>query len=485
VIERSPARAAECDHDLVIVGGGIHGAALLLEAGRRGLRACLCEAGDFGSGTSGNSLRILHGGLRYLQTLDLRRFQQSVSARRGFALDFPELVRPLSCLLPLYGHGLNRPAVLRLALHLNDALSAGRNRRVGEELWIAPSSVLDVEQTVRLFPAVRRDGLVGGACWSDYFMRSSERVLMEMLRWAARLGGIALNRARVESVQQERGRVSGVEISDVRSGERFLLRARAVANCAGPAVDDLAGAERGRELFRPSLAFNLLLDARLPAHAAVGVAAPAPGSPVLFLIPQEGSVLAGTRHLPRPTSARSAEPTPAEIDQFLELVRAAVPGFEVHRGCVRRVFAGLLPARTEGSAELSKRERVHDHGRSGGPHGFVSVAGVKFTTARAVAEDVLDRLGLRGRKRAAGSGRGPLSPATGLLIDASRLWVDPPESLRDALRCTLREESVTCLDDLVLRRSNWATTEVDLDRVRQRVSELLADGPTEMLRTGT
>src|SRR5688500_16787116 len=108
VIVRDVAATSRREFDLVIIGGGIHGVALLHEAARRGVAACLCEARDFGGATSWNSLRILHGGLRYLQTLDLVRFFDSVAARRRLALMFPRLVRPLTCLMPLYGNSLRR-----------------------------------------------------------------------------------------------------------------------------------------------------------------------------------------------------------------------------------------------------------------------------------------------------------------------------------------------------------------------------------------
>ena len=112
-ILRDPKAYTDEDYDLVVVGAGIQGAALFLEASRRGMRALVLDKGDFGGSTSWNSLRILHGGLRYLQTLDLPRFRQSVRARRWFFQAFPQLVRPLPCLMPLRGKGLKRNSVLR------------------------------------------------------------------------------------------------------------------------------------------------------------------------------------------------------------------------------------------------------------------------------------------------------------------------------------------------------------------------------------
>jgi glycerol-3-phosphate dehydrogenase len=103
VIERAVDRASAGDHDLIVVGGGIYGIALALEAARRGLKTLLVERADYGGATSWSNLRILHGGLRHLQNLDLVRFYESVGERRWFLRHFPDLVRPLPCLMPLYG----------------------------------------------------------------------------------------------------------------------------------------------------------------------------------------------------------------------------------------------------------------------------------------------------------------------------------------------------------------------------------------------
>jgi glycerol-3-phosphate dehydrogenase len=124
IITRDPVGAVRGRYDLIVVGGGIYGVMILLEASRRRLNALLVERDDFGGQTSFNSLRIIHGGLRYLQTLDLHRFRESVSERQWFLRTFPDLIRPLPCLMPLHGDGLRRPPVLRAALAANDFLSS-------------------------------------------------------------------------------------------------------------------------------------------------------------------------------------------------------------------------------------------------------------------------------------------------------------------------------------------------------------------------
>ena len=478
MIRRDLEAAAASSFDVIVIGGGIYGASMLQEAARHGFSACLCEAGDFGSVTSSNSLRILHGGLRYLQGLNLPRFYQSVAARRGMARRFPHLVRPLECLMPLYGDGLKRPAVMRMALMLNDMLSASRNSGVAPALHLPPGEILDAQATQRAFPNVRKDGLKGAARWRDYFMVSSERILMELLRDACTRGAFALNYVKVEDLIVEGQRVKGVLARDAITGNALTLRGAKVINCTGARVGDVAENRGGdtKSMFRPSVAFNLMLEATLPSACALAVAAPEPGAPVLFLIPQTETVLAGTMHVARPPGTSDAQPTREEIEQYLAWVRAAIPGFDVRMSNVRRVFAGLLPAAADHSVALLKTERFYDHGKLGGVQGLYSVAGVKFTTTGDVAQRLMHftglvdtRAGIHPHDTALATSR-----ATPVLIDARQFASDRP-GVREALLATAREEAVFSLDDLVLRRSNWATTEPDIESVRQRVQELIGE----------
>ncbi len=468
MIVRDLEAAARREYDLVIIGGGIHGASLLQEAARRGLAACLCEAGDFGGATSWNSLRIVHGGLRALQTVDLPRFFQAVRARRHLARQFPALVRPLQCLMPLYGRGLKRRSVMRMALWLNDALSSHRNDGLALPVQLPKGRLLDAVATREAFPQVRGDGLEGAAVWSDYFMRSSERILIELLRDACRHGATALNYLPVTGLLRDGKVVRGVKCEIRNTG---TIRAKAVVNCAGPRMAEVA--EESGGLFRPSLAFNLLLERRLPLRSAVAVAAPEAGAPVLFVVPQEQTLLAGTMHRPRSAGTTEAIVTEAEVGELLRQLNSAIPGLEAGPRHVLRVLAGLLPAAATGSSELARREVLLDHGKSGGLQGFYSMSGVKFTTASDVARRMLDLMGHPGSP-VTGATELPLSPATALLTDAAAAQAADPGQLASMLRQVVAEESVQCLDDLLLRRTNWAATEPDLAPLRARVAAALS-----------
>jgi glycerol-3-phosphate dehydrogenase len=473
MITRDFAAASRREFDLVIIGGGIYGVALLREAARRGLSVCLCEAHDFGGATSWNSLRIIHGGLRYLQTLDLRRFFQSVAARRRWALQFPTLIRPLDCLMPLYGQGMKRVSVMRIALLMNDILSSHRNEDVAAALRLPCGGVLDAESTRSRFPQVRSAGLEGAAHWSDLFMISSERIVMEFLRDACRAGAVAINYSPVLEIISDGNVARGVRVRDGISGAEHSIAAGAVVNCAGPLLRSFARGKGGdaERIFRPSLAFNMLLDLALPVEGALAVAAPQPGAAVLFVVPQRGSLLVGTRHLSRPAETIEAIATDAEILQVLADLNQAIPGLNAALKNVRRVFAGLLPAAAADSDTLVKREVLLDHGKAGGLGRLYSISGVKFTTAQDVGRQTLTMMGLNGID-ADGVSPLPLSPATGILTDARQFLDAEPGFAGSTLRRVIEEEAVHCQDDLILRRTNWATTEVDLGLVRARTAQL-------------
>lgn len=476
MITRDPDGAAGREHDLVIVGGGIYGACLALEAARRGLRPLLLERGDFGGATSWNSLRILHGGFRYLQTLDIRRFRESVSERRWFCQNFPELVQPQECLMPLYGEGLKQPWVFRAALLVNDLLSWDRNAGVDSEKRIARGRLLDVAETVSRFPLVDRKDLCGAGLWYDATMPNSERVLIEILHWACSLGATVLNYVQATDLVRRGRRIAAVEARDVLDGRTYTFSAGVVCNCAGPWSAGLA-AQFDRpvpHMFHPSLAFNVLLDCDPPSTAAIAVAARRPREatgPVYFLYPALGRLLAGTVHVPWTGSTGDPGPDEEQLQRFLADVNAAVPGLNVRREQIVRVFAGLLPVREPGTARLSVRPMIHDHGLDGGPQGLVSVSGVKFTTARLVAEKTLEALaGDFGRLPVKSESSRPRTRRTGVELPLSEELGD--QEIR-MLRDIVHEESVVKIDDLLFRRLDWATAGRNPDALRRSISEAI------------
>lgn len=393
-----PSPPAVADADAIIVGGGIYGLMIALEAGKAGRRVLVLERGAVGGATSSNWFRILHGGLRYLQTLDVLRFLESVAERRWFQRLAPDLVRPMRFLMPLYGDGIRRPAAFRAAFLADAALGLRRNAGLDPEQALPRGRVLDLAATQALYPGVRPEGLRGGALWYDAIACDGARLMARVRAKAEALGTRVLEHVEALDLVVDRGATMGVTVR--RAGAaRQLLHAPVVINATGPWSAGLA--ERfdrpAPELFRPSLAFNLLLDKPPPADVGLAVSPPGAASPTLFVYPHEGRTFAGTWHAPWQQEIGRAVPPETEIDAFLAALNVSVPSLGARRQDVLDVLAGLLPVESAGGIALADREIIRDHGTHGGPTGLYSVSGVKFTTARRVAEKLVRQLPPRGR----------------------------------------------------------------------------------------
>jgi len=227
-MKRDLARLTSREHDLVVVGGGIQGAAAAWDAAQRGLAVALLEASDFGSGTSWNSLKTIHGGLRHLQRADLAGLRESARERSALLRIAPGLVRPLPFLVPLYGHGPTGREAFSLGLWLNDLLSAGRNRDLPDEQRIPAARILSPDEVRARIPGVPSAGLTGGALWHDAQVASSERLLLGFLHAAEEAGAALANYAEVTGFLGDRSQVRGVRARDAETGTSFEVRARVV-----------------------------------------------------------------------------------------------------------------------------------------------------------------------------------------------------------------------------------------------------------------
>lgn len=460
--------------DVAIAGGGIHGVALALEASRRGLRVGLVEAGDFGAGSSGNSLRILHGGLRYLQVLDLKRFYESVAARKWYAREFPGLVKPLPCLMPLYEQGAKRRSIMRAALQLNDVLSLTRNEFLEKEVCIPAGRILDRAETREFFPSVRLEGLAGAALWYDYQMASSERILMEMLREACTRGAVAANYVQAVQCIVEKGQAKGLVCRDRATGAELRVKAPIVVNCAGAAsalLPGLAGCTDSR-FAPPSVAFNVLFKGPVMGACAMAVAAPTRGAAIHFICPSTHGLWAGTAHVPRRRAEYSNAPAEAEVTEFVAALHHAVPEFSWSDCTIRKIYWGTLPVRREMTVNLTSRPDIVSHEQT--VRGLHSVVGIKFTTAVQVAVETLRRIfGARLPSTNEMPAGRLQSSLTGVLIDGDAACRLARAELIRTIETVAREEAVLSADDLLLRRTNWMFTAKDPEFLRTVAEEAL------------
>ena len=455
-IARDPESAASEHYDIIIVGGGIYGVMLLLEAVQQGQRALLLERQDFGAETSYNSLRIIHGGLRYLQTLDITRFRESVAERQWFLRTFPDLVKPMPCLMPLYNNGVKRPSVLKAALLMNDLLSAQRNKGVPTTHAIQNGRILNATETHQIFPGVISSGLTGAALWYDAQVTDSQRVIMETLLWACSLGAQAYNYVEVTDILKAGDSVSGVEVVDQETGKRYAYRCNIVINATGPSSRNCS--ERWDrdipELYRPSVAWNILFDSPPPSNHALALTPDRPDAETYFLRPWKGRLLAGMGHTPHKGGV-IGRPIPGKelIKKFIDDINLMLPGAKLSMDNIVHVYSGYLPVTEEGGIKLTKRAVIHDHGRNGGPNGLYSISGIKFTTARKEAERTLDLI--PGNNQSEMQQRPEPSTSSGV-TSAEFDWMPTKDDMawKIDLKHLIQQESVVHLDDLVYRRTS-------------------------------
>jgi len=413
-VKRDLARLARERFDLLVVGGGITGAAAAADAAERGLATALVERGDFGGATSANSLKILHGGLRSLQHLDLGRFRESVEARRRVLARFPDLVAPLPCVVPTRGFGARGRPALAAALALNDRLAAARNRGVPARAHLPGGRTLSRRQLADLAPGIDLRGASGGALWHDAIALDSERIVLGYVLAAAAAGAAVANHLGAEAVLARRGRVEGVRVRDGITGERFDVRARAVVNAAGPWIPGVDGPEAAATVPVPLVrAVNVIVGRRLFGRAAVGLecARPGGGSRFLFFVPWRGGTMIGTLYRDHAGPAADSAADPRDVEELLEEANRAHPGGRIGAEEVRRVHVGLLPAAAgAGPPDTRLLTRPRLEGGAGGPAGFVAALGVKYTTGPLLGPQAVD-LALRSLGRSVPPPAPPPAPA--------------------------------------------------------------------------
>ncbi len=454
MMKRDIKTAAGTKYDVIVVGGGIYGAALVWNAVRMGLRVLLVEKGDFGSATTFNHLRTVHGGLRYLQSLDMPRFFESTRERRWFMKMFPSLTRPLPCLMPLYGNGPYRPSVFHVALGLNNALSCGRNAGVQKEQQLDSARVISAEEVVARFPLVDRDGLKGGAVWYDGGMPSPQLVIMALLNNACEQGATALNYLEGTKLLEEEGRVRGLRCRDNETGSTFDFQSDVVINATGPWCREFAASfsKDDEELFRYSIAWNVLFNRKPLSTHSLALKAKRPGSRMYFVHGFHEKMMAGTIHAPMKKRCDHPVPGADEVAAYIDDLNLCVPGLHLKAEDVQHIYAGMLPVQVQGSVKLAARAIVRNHGENGGPQGAWSVSGVKFTTARLVAEKMLQQI--FSKQVLPSSESAPIECNKDCLFPLGGDFAQEGDSgWKEQLQRIIEQQAVVHLDDLLLRRT--------------------------------
>lgn len=458
-------------YDLVVVGGGITGAGVAREATRRGVRTLLLEQGDFASGTSSRSSKMVHGGLRYIAQGDIRLTRDAVRERERLIREAPYLIERLGY---WFGHRKKKfpgPIAFGILCAVYDRLAGIDDHRFAK-----------AAEVLNAFPGFDAQGLVGATRYTDS-VTDDARLVLRTLDEAVADGTRVLGYARVVELMREDSKVVGVVAHDALSGTTFHVRARCVVNATGAWADGLRAPIVGEKKVRPLRGSHLVFaHARLPVSEALVFQHANDKRPV-FIFPWEGRTVVGTTDLDhREDLAIEAHITAEEVDYLLSGANAQFPSAKVARTDIISTWSGIRPVVASGTGVDPSKER-RDH-VVWDDHGLVTVTGGKLTTFRLIALDVLKaasvHLGVQIRDddrrvfrafdlsvgahlaqevRARVLGRyGALArtfldtmPADELtpVEDTSTLWAE--------LRWAARNERVVHLDDLLLRRTRLGT----------------------------
>lgn len=387
--------------DVVIIGGGIFGACAAREAAARGLTVSLIEKNDFSSGSSSQHFKMIHGGIRYLQHGDLYRVRESISARRFFFRTIPHLVNPLPFVIPTYKGGTSR-LMLGLGVYVYDLLSLDRNLGVINKAKKIPGGqILSRKKLIKLFPDVNKKNLTGGVLFYDGQMYNSSRVVVTFLRQAELDGASVCNYLKASKILEDNdGKVLGVEAFDELSGDSFIIKAKTILNASGSwapwLLKDSFGESKGLNTnFSRDACF--LINKKLSSTYAIAVlgktkdpdALISRGARHLFIVPWRNYSLVGVWHSVKKERPEDITITRAEIESFIDEVNSGYEGLNITYGDVTISNWGLtlFGENKDGAENLSygKRSILLDHAKSDGPEGLISLVGVRATTAGTMA----------------------------------------------------------------------------------------------------
>jgi len=405
-MKRDIHKLAETTYDLLIIGGGINGACSAWDATLRGLSVALVDKGDFGAATSANSLKIIHGGLRYLQHADFNRMRESIRERSTLMRIAPHLVYPLSFIVPTYNHFKQSKQLLQLALKINDLIGFERKSLNEPSLVIPPGKVVTREDCLKIYPGFNKHGLTGGAIWYDCQVYNSERLTLAFLRSAAESGAVIANYTEVRGALTKSRRICFVRAVDLLNGDEIELRARVVLNNSGPWVDDVIGRLNDANRFFPSrqnsaLGLNLV-SPKIISDTAIGFKSKTTreqdpicgGNRFIFLVPWRGYTLIGTSYKHFSGHPDDCITRKKDIQNLLDECNIACPSLQLRFEDISFYHQGLLPlvnnSRGFRNVTLAEKHRIIDHASEDNLYGLISVIGVKYTVARALAQKVVD-----------------------------------------------------------------------------------------------
>jgi glycerol-3-phosphate dehydrogenase len=379
--------ANSAEFDVLVIGGGINGCGVARDAAMRGLRVALLEREDFGSGTSGRSSRLIHGGIRYLEQGQLHLVYESIRERQILLRIAPHLVEPLAFTWPIYRGARVGKLKLSAGLLVYQLMAAGRSHR---------HSTLDAAETLEREPSLKRDGLTGGAVYYDACTDDARLTIANAV--AARdLGATILSHTPVIEIVRDRGRAVGVIAQSRYSGERMEVAARSIVNATGVWQNTFDTDERAQRMRGSKGVHIAVARERVGNREALTLISPIDGR-VMFCLPAGPQSIIGTTDTWTDESPETVHASPADVDYLLRSANAYFPRATLAASDVVSAWAGIRPLATGRAVNPSAVSR--EHSIITDASGVINITGGKLTTYRSMSAEIVD-----GVQEALGQGR--------------------------------------------------------------------------------
>jgi len=464
-MQRNPNRLENTEFDLLIIGLGSHGACAARDAALRGLSVAAIDQGDICGATSHNSLKTIHGGIRYLQHLNFKRVLESIKEQKTWLRIAPHLVKPLPFLMPTYGHGARGPLAMFAGVKLFQLFGLTRNKHLQADRHLPPGKIMSKHSCKELAPDIEETNLTGGALWYDAQVEHADRAILQVAQHADELGAVVCNYVSATEFLIENDKVRGVTAEDKITSERFAIKAKTVINAAGPWASKLLAPHHRLET-NVSLIKSMNLVTNRPApEVAMAVQSNLTSDSVLgdtkrlyFIVPWLGKAVIGTTHFSFNEDADSLSVEHSEISDFIDEINKAYPTFNLSKEDVLYCYQGLSPegehqANSDDNNALQLHEsKIIDHHKEHGIHGVISIFSVKWTTARLVAEQAIDLVCKKLNKPI--RGRTETEPLVDKLTLPYRLEGLSAEQIQSFCEAHIQNSMALSLSDILLRRTN-------------------------------
>lgn len=502
--------------DVLVVGGGAHGATIAYHVAKAGYRTALVEKNDFCGATSASSLKILHGGLRYLQHLNIKRMRHSIAARREMMQLAPYLVEPLACMMPLSGKGLRGKRVMQAALFLNDCIGWDRNQELPVDIRLPRGHIVSEKKCRETIPDIDSEELHGGCVWYDGLAMDTERLILEYVLGSTSYGAKVANYAEAKAIEKGDDDLYLVTIKDRLSKETHQVKTRFIVNASGPWFEKCIQAPGEKDKKQKwALALNIVSRKKIFEKYAVALeghtqyedkdAIVKRNKRLYFFVPWRGHTMIGTEYMESVADPDCLQVKREMIQNMVDGVNAIYHPAQLKYEDISFFHAGLLPMHNrseENNIQMEKNSTFYAHTDDGFSR-VISVKGVKYTTAPHIAHEIVGFLKKECQPELGNGKLGNSSVADGQWSSKqlpykdilerkygkrapqilsfmqkeqdSDIWIDEESELLKAEVSYLINEEMACkLSDVVLRRTGLGTAECPGRKVLEKLADYMS-----------